>query len=464
VPESNTRVRDPTIDRLPHIPEDLLEFIQRDTYSLLIKGFAGTGKTTLALTILNVLGVKNNFFYISTRSSPKQLFLYYPWLKEFVRRSNIHEGTLAQNQDVISTFEDARLDEPESLFERITNQLMDIKSPIIIIDSWDAIAAFMDKDARLNNERVLQTWRERAGAKLIFISEQPSDSTLDFLVDGIVELEQTRYHNEKVRLINLQKLRGTPIIRPSHIYTLYESIFHSYSQYRRNSFKPSRMETRQGYQFSVADKIQTGYPVLDELLGGGYPVRGVVLLELDSQVNMAMALLFLRKIVENFILSGNPVLLECGGNPRITRYSPMQLFEEPLPANSRKLFKISAPGKSQSSDQLLSNVIRMRQRYRNKTLLSIMSAVTIERLATVRNLKTQMLDRLASVISQTDLSVLVLPRSQENLLTLISAESDIYLQLTQISDTIFLRPLVPPANLHGLVFDSHSNIELKPLV
>ena len=32
-------------------------------------------------------------------------------------------------------FEDARLDEPESLFERITNELMDIKSPIIVIDT-----------------------------------------------------------------------------------------------------------------------------------------------------------------------------------------------------------------------------------------------------------------------------------------------------------------------------------------
>ena len=33
---------------------------------------------------------------------------------------------------------------------------MDVKAPIIIIDSWDAIASFMDKEARLNNERVCQ--------------------------------------------------------------------------------------------------------------------------------------------------------------------------------------------------------------------------------------------------------------------------------------------------------------------
>ncbi len=42
----------------------------------------------------------------------------------------------------LSSFEDARLDEPESFFERIKNQLMDVKAPIIVIDSWDAIAYF----------------------------------------------------------------------------------------------------------------------------------------------------------------------------------------------------------------------------------------------------------------------------------------------------------------------------------
>src|ERR687889_2357428 len=97
----------------PRIPEDLLQFIRRDTYSLLVKGFAGTGKTTLALTILNVLGIKNNFFYISTRISPKQLFQYYPWLKDFIEQSKPQGTSLAQHHEVMSSFEDARLDEPE---------------------------------------------------------------------------------------------------------------------------------------------------------------------------------------------------------------------------------------------------------------------------------------------------------------------------------------------------------------
>ena len=171
------------IERSIHIPYELMQFVQRNTYSLLIKGYAGTGKTTLSLSILRALKIKNNFFYISTRLSPKQLFLYYPWLDKFIEQSKTSGPDETSEQGYnLSSFEDARLDEPESLFERITNQLMDVKAPIIIIDSWDAIASFMDKEARLNNERVLQTWRERAGAKLIFISEIQKTRHLIFLL------------------------------------------------------------------------------------------------------------------------------------------------------------------------------------------------------------------------------------------------------------------------------------------
>src|SRR5215831_17901716 len=225
--------------RTLHIPSELLQFVRRDTYSLLVKGYAGAGKTTLSLTILRTLKIKNNFFYISTRLSPKQLFIYYPWLGKYVDITANQDENPTSSQHMgynISSFEDARLDEPESLFERITNQLMDVKAPIIIIDSWDAVASFMDKEARLNNERVLQTWRERAGAKLIFISENPNDTTLDFLVDGIVQLNNKLYDDMKVREIVLAKLRGIRIRKSSYVFTLDNALFQSYDPYDPGEF------------------------------------------------------------------------------------------------------------------------------------------------------------------------------------------------------------------------------------
>src|SRR5579863_5918400 len=134
------------------IPSDLVNFLKQDTYSLIIKGLAGTGKTTLALTILSEMQIKTDCLYISTRISPDQLFQYYPWLKESFsdsRKTKLTENM--DNGDNSLVFVDARLDEPGSLFERITNQLMDVKAPTIIIDTWDAIGFFMDKEALMNN-------------------------------------------------------------------------------------------------------------------------------------------------------------------------------------------------------------------------------------------------------------------------------------------------------------------------
>jgi KaiC/GvpD/RAD55 family RecA-like ATPase len=462
VPEINGNPKDSNNERLAQIPEDLLKFIQRDTYSLLVKGYAGTGKTTLALTILNILGIENNFFYISTRLSPKQLFQYYPWLKDLVRASKAQDGGLAQDQEAVSTFEDARLDEPESLFERITNQLMDIKSPIIIIDSWDAIASFMDREARLNNERVLQTWGERAGAKLIFISEQPADTTLDFLVDGIVELKQSHYCNAKVRQIDLQKLRGTRITRSSYLYTLDGGIFHSFSPYKRISFEPSIEGRGQAYHVPTHDRVQTGFPLLDVSIGGGYPMKGLVLLELDSHVNMTIALVFLRQIILNFILSGNPVLLQYGNWLNLS--SIVDSFKAPLSSNKKQLLNGLCIRKNQSSDELLATLRRMRQRYHNKTLLNIMSADVIQSLSTPRNQIRSIPSTLSRLISESDLSIALLPQSYEGLIEIIAEASDIYLRLMMISDTLFLHALVPSSNLHALVFDRQSNMILKPLV
>src|SRR6185437_15400617 len=159
-----------------------------------IKGHTGTGKTTLALSILRTLNMNKDCLYISTRVSPDQLFQYHTWMDEFFSQPRKTPDSipdeLENEKNTHPIFVDGRLDEPVALFERITNELMDVKAPTIVIDSWDSIGFFMDKEASMSNSKVLQTWRERAGAKLIFVTEHPEDRTLDFLTDGIVDLKQ----------------------------------------------------------------------------------------------------------------------------------------------------------------------------------------------------------------------------------------------------------------------------------
>ena len=473
--ESDLSVNDTDGHGPMHLPEDLMHFIRRETYSLLVKGFAGTGKTTLALTILNALGAKNNFFYISTRISPKQLFQYYPWLKDFVEESNPKGSNLTRDHIMMPSFEDARLDEPESLFERITNQLMDIKSPIIIIDSWDAIASFMDREARLNNERVLQTWRERAGAKLIFISEQPADATLDFLVDGIIELKQSYYNNVKMRQIFLHKLRGTRINRSAYLYTLENSIFHSFAPYRPIKFEPPKRGTSDVSELSMGDNIRSGYPMLDAALGSGFPMKSVVLLELDSRVDITIALIFLEKIVSNFVLSGNPVILQPAN--WVESSSLLRLFEASMPASKKSLFKILRKGKTymtsahvisrsknQSSHQPLAALAKMKQRNPGKLLLNIIWTEAIQSLYGAKSAGNEMKNILSNMMAHADLSIAVLTHSQEDLLEQVSEVSNFRLRFIMINDTLFLQCLLPPSNLYSLVFDGRSELRLMPVL
>lgn len=223
--DDNNSINNTDVDRprrrkrntMGHLPWELLKFVKNDSYSLLVKGKPGTGKTTFALTLLDNLNNDSNYFYISTRLSLKQLSFYYPWVEKFFSKDENKSGY---------RFEDARLDEPESLFERITNQLMDVKSPVIIIDTWDTIASFMDRESRLNNERVLQIWRERAGAKLIFLSETFDLGILDSIVDGVITLDNSIFESNNKRQMTINKLRGLPIRCSSYSYSLYHGVFY----------------------------------------------------------------------------------------------------------------------------------------------------------------------------------------------------------------------------------------------
>src|SRR3989454_10957940 len=64
------------------LPRELADFLRRATYSLLIKGSSGTGKTILALSILRALKVTKGFLYVSTRTSPLELLQSYTWIGE----------------------------------------------------------------------------------------------------------------------------------------------------------------------------------------------------------------------------------------------------------------------------------------------------------------------------------------------------------------------------------------------
>ena len=442
------------------IPPELGEFVRNDTYSLLIKGRSGTGKTTLSLSILRSLKARNNFFYISTRSSPKQLFEHYPWLRKFTKQSNNN----ADNEEIgqnISSFEDARLDEPESLFERVTNQLMDVKNPIIIIDSWDSVASLMDREARLNNERVLQTWRERAKAKLIFTSEDSTESSLESVVDGVLELNYEFVDETRIRNLFLKKLRGVPIKRSIYYFTLKDRYVQCFGSYDPREFGCINTKDKIPNMVNLPKHVlQTGYQDLDNHIGATLPHNGLITVEKDGILSNDIILLFVNDLLNNCFRRHYSLLLDTTLKNEITQKYKFNI------QNNSKLIEIE---KHATSDKYPQNEIKQKDNYYKYLSKLISGFPENEKLITL--IQTKSLDNIISTQSDIEefcefvrkkfeLSILI-QNSNENLEKYF-AESDIYLRFILKRGTVFLKCSVPSSALFGInIVSSVPHIQLN---
>jgi KaiC/GvpD/RAD55 family RecA-like ATPase len=440
-----------------HIPFELTEFMKNDTCSLLVKGRAGSGKTTLSLSILRSLREKYNFFYISTRSSPKQLFEHHPWLRKFSNESNKEIDSQEGGQN-LSSFEDARLDEPESLFERVTNQLMDVKNPVIIIDSWDSVASLMDREARLNNERVLQTWRERAKAKLIFTSEESIESSLEYIVDGVVELNYQFMNEIRMRSLFLKKLRGIPIKRSLYFFTLKDRILRCFDGYDPRQFRISNTRKKISKEGDYSKQIlQTGYQDLDNYIGS-LPQRGLITIEKDSSLSNDIILLFLNDLLNNFSKKHYCLFLDSAikGDLIDTYKSNIQ--------NYSKLFALD---KLHSTKNLIQNEVRQKNSF-YKYVTKVVSGIE-EKEKIVTMMESNSLDNFMSTYSDIEdycrfikkfqLSFLIL-NSNNNLEKYYSI-ADIHLKFILKCGTLFLKCSTPSSAIFGVrVVNSVPQIQL----
>lgn len=466
------------------IPNELLQLLNRDSYSLLIKGSPGSGKTTLALTILRTLDERQNFLYLSTRTSQTQLFRNHAWLAEFLHvakdvKSNVGQRFVTDR----SVFVDARLDEQSTLFETITDELMDINAPLIIIDSWDAMADSMDAEA-LTNVKVLQTWRERAGAKLIFINEGPEQKRFDFLVDGIAILRQNYLDGRRVREILLSKLDGTETTRSSYFFTLNKGIFRSFDPYRTADFAFSR-DSKSSYQLlesippSDTFCIPTRYPELDKILSGGFQIGSVVKIKMDPVVNVKVALILLTRMLADFFKNGNQVVFQPFQGSEVEQMT--RLFDSSSTDSEEKRLSIlwpldalETPTGSISSDMqeakgrlesLKEAVFRMRREFPNRILLALLELKDMteyrgpEEGGTLKAL-------MDFVKRNVDLCVIV-TRQQETVLEQTHVIAETHLEIVDVEGTLFLRSNAPYSQFFAIIPERQSGIptvSLEPMV
>ncbi|MDA4134417.1 MAG: hypothetical protein OK441_02485 [Thaumarchaeota archaeon] len=291
------------------VPSELLRSLRRNPSSLLIKGGAGTGKTTLALSVLRALNLDRDFLYLSTRVSVPQILGDHPWLKEWL--GDQKPSDQPHDPYLSPLFVDARLDEPTQLFEKITNQLMDASSPLIVVDAWDALRELAPNEPLEADMRVLLAWCERANAKLVVTSEDLKDTSLDSLVDAVVTLDQKIQPEGRVRELRIPKLRGIEIRYQSYLFTLRGGVFRSFEPYRLEEFAAASYPRRRRRTDPSSRRFSTGFKELDDLLEGGFRAGTLVGIELSPAVDPRILLLMLGNVVADFARSNRPARLSA---------------------------------------------------------------------------------------------------------------------------------------------------------
>jgi len=453
------------------IPDELEQFLRHDAFSLVVKGKAGTGKTALALTLLSMLIEKQTCLYISSRLALSELFEYYPWIRNYVNESkNEVESSEFQENTEIAPFVDARLDEPQSLFERITNQLMDTSSPLIVIDTWDAVGDFMDKEALMTNAKILQIWRQRARAKLIFVLESVEDIIFDNLVDGVIELEEGYANSRRTRRIRLTKLRGVKIEKPQNFFTLNDGVFHSFNQYDQTKWielANAANSGSDGYQFpeeSSGSALHSSITI-EDILVGKIPKHTVISVELDPTVSSKSIVPLIARIIAGYSRKNEVVLVPPLGVTNANIESLLKLF---VP-NSRQRKRIevmnhttalnsATENTNELADTLKKIASKIKQKDRHSELLGVLN------LGPFFNKEIVGLETLAETIISDITSSVVVTRSSDSFQKL-SEIADVRLKIIELKGNLFVQPENPWASLYGVENETGGEIiSIRPMV
>jgi KaiC/GvpD/RAD55 family RecA-like ATPase len=267
--------------------EELEEFLRSRGRTLLIKGEPGMGKTTLSMQLQQHLGGKRGV-YISSRVSEEAVHQYLPWSVEAVTQES---------------FMDTRLSTVQSFLEKVF-QVVREKAPIVVLDTWDAFAKKMDGKERLKTEEVLIALAANSDSRIIFVSEEPSQTTLDYLVDGIIELRACECEGRLCRELVTHKLRGVPIIQHRRVFSLYQAKARAFPPYRDSmQFVQQRFRPIQDHDGSYSFGSET----LDALLGG-LKKGSTLTIEYSHDVPYGALRLLTWPMAANFLLKNRGVL------------------------------------------------------------------------------------------------------------------------------------------------------------
>ncbi len=448
------------------LPREIYSFFEIESgQTLLIKGLPGTGKTTLALEIMNCLCQERNGLYISTRVDPSRLYAVSPWIKEVIPPRNVVNATQTR---LIESLKRAGKDLSDyysvlDFFRVFFDEAEETDNPMIIIDSWDAVlnyTAHLIGNARASFEQNICEFARDLDTNLILVSEYARVMPLDYIVDGVVSMEQFRLpgyeegslRNRIVRQIRLDKLRGVEICNKSYTVTLHGGRFRFFEPYREH--KDARIAS-DGVRVADPneDHISTGIPDLD-IVTGGLAYGSCNVIEIEHGVGKRYYQI-LTALASNAIKNGRGVFIL----PSIGyQLSSRDIF---VPDN----VIVSQP-EGDDAVVWVNEVLEKWNALRERTGRPILSIIGLDAIEFAFGYKAVL--NVANIMIRNwketnDINVLVVKSGQESMNMAIHT-ADTYLLVRELNGGLCMYGVIPRTEPYNMILEEGNRISLTPIV
>ncbi len=271
------------------LPDEFSNFTITDkSYSLLIKGLPGTGKSSLALELI---ARSPNAFFISTRIDPEAIIEDASWLDEIVPENRKYpffidatrSGKVSKNKSIQKmNFETI----PEFVQQFFTLG-SDLPHRIFVIDSWNAVIGNLSETQIHHWESAIVQRVQGKNDKIIFVVEGIKDSALDWMVDGHAILSKrsivsSHGISRRIRELSFPKMRGIEIYNETYLMTLAKGRMKTFPPFKYRF--PAILLKSRTIPDSDEQHISSGSVDFDNLLGGGFQKGSYNLFEVSTIV------------------------------------------------------------------------------------------------------------------------------------------------------------------------------------
>ena len=331
------------------VPPEVIAFLGgKGGRSLIVKGGAGTGKTTFGLELLERIGKPQQSYYLSTRIGDEALYRQFPWLKSTEMRARILDAgklfldainaqaktatpelpesekrKIQAAREMMRTFGEERgpptrvdrthltallkrtpMPEVENVYNRVEQALPE--KSLLVIDSLEGITHKYGLEMEEFVMALQKDLVESSNANVVMILEKPEAGGIEYLVDGLISIQREELDERRVRHMRLEKLRATNISRPRYAVTLNGGRFEALGFAAPNhTAPPTALWKPTG---DPERYYSTGIPDFDALLGGGFRRGSFNAFEVDVNVGIDDYYMLFTPTFLNFLTQGRGII------------------------------------------------------------------------------------------------------------------------------------------------------------